>query len=240
MPSLVTIYTMSFEQQAYDFSIAVLERFSELLHAPVSNPVMLWLVAPLVITTVFMIFYFGRYQKEELGWNTAFGNTMVFVFVAINLLKELYYSDGIGSFDNLYSNSFTFSISLGLIVTSLLLMFVTSFHLLPKRLAFFLFSAAPVNVSIYIIMTMIYAGVPPDLITVTAGFLFLLAIIIAAKLIRAIMRATGLADLGVPSFYDEKRIRLLTERESRKKKLRSSKAPLQSGSGQDRQQDPPS
>jgi hypothetical protein len=168
----------------------VWNRFLELVMAPLNNQDMIWIAVPLLAATLFMTLYFGRYKKEELGWNTTFGNTMVFLFVAINLIREMYEQGG--SLESLFGNSLYFSLSAGLAGAGFLLMFVTYFHLLPKGLAFFLFSAPPINVAIYVVMSIVYASVTPDHITVLAGFVFLAAILVLARAIQLFMRVIGL------------------------------------------------
>ncbi len=170
----------------------VYSRFLELLQAPINNSEILWSAIPLLIGTLFIILYFGRYKNEELGWNTAFGNTMVFLFVALNLVKKMYSENGGGSFENIFNNEFYFTLTIGLILAGLFFMFVTYFHVLPKRFAFFMFSAPPINVSAYVIMTIVYAKVPADGITLLATLVFLSIILAIGKLLQFLEGAIGL------------------------------------------------
>jgi hypothetical protein len=180
------------EASAMDISQKVIDRTVELVLAPLNHQEMLWIAVPLIIATLFMTMYFARYKKEELGWNTAFGNTMVFLFVALNIIKTMYYQDGVGDLENIYSNSLYLFISIGLVAVSLLLMAFTYLHLLPKRLAFFLFSAAPINVSVYVVMAVVYASLPADYLTVLAGVVFLFVILLVAKILQFFLRIMGL------------------------------------------------
>lgn len=185
---------MALEDELSALAQDVFSRFVELALAPLRNQDMLWVAVPLAIATLFMTLYFGRNRREELGWNTAFGNTMVFLFVAINLIKEMYRQGG--SWDSVLANNLYFTLSAGLAGASILLMFVTYFHLMPKRVAFFLFSAPPINVSVYVAMTIVYADVAPDALTVLAGVLLLAVIVILARIIQLIVRFIGLEDSG--------------------------------------------
>ncbi len=200
---------------------AVQGRLMDLTLAPLSSEGMLWAAVPLLVATVFITLYFGRHRKEELGWNTAFGNTMVFLFVAMNLIKEIYLSSG--SWDNVLSSPFYLGIAIALAVASLLLMVITYFHLLPRRVAFFLFSAPPINVTVYVVMTIVYADVPPDHLTLAAGIMFLLLILAAAKVLQFMVRIFGLVDGTVEAYesgvstLDEKIGEELAQR--RKKRL---------------------
>lgn len=180
-----------------DFAIDLLGRLAVLVQAPLTDQHMLWTAVPLLIATLFITLYFGKYKQEELGWNTAFGNTMVFLFVSINIIQYMYYSTEPGSWGNVISNSIYLSSALALIGVAILLMLLTYYHLLPKKVAFFLFSAAPVNVSVYVIMTIIYTSVPADTITLLAAlllFLLIFAILKGIQMLEAMAsRPEGLA-----------------------------------------------
>jgi hypothetical protein len=200
------------------------DRAIELILAPLNNQEMLWIATPLIMATLFMTLYFARYKEEELGWNTAFGNTMVFLFVALNILKQMYTLDGVGSLDNIFSNELYFLLSLGLLGAGFFLMFFTYFHLLPKRLAFFMFSAAPINVSVYVVMAIVYANLPADFITVLAGVVFLIVILIVAKTLQFILRTVGLehhSNLVSMELSEElaAKVKRIKEEEKERKKL---------------------
>ncbi len=185
---------MSIENDVALLSQVLAARFLDLALAPIHNSNMLWAAIPLAIATLFITLYFGRNRQEELGWNTAFGNTMVFLFVAINLIREMYVQGG--SWDSVLENRLYLALCIGLTCASVLMMFVTYFHLMPKRAAFFLFSAPPINVTVYVVMTIVYADVQPDLLTVAAGLLLLAMIVGLTRLIQLIVRLAGLEDRG--------------------------------------------
>lgn len=169
----------------------VVSRLSVLVFAPLNDQLLLWAALPLVLATLFMTLYFGKYSKEELGWNTAFGNTMVFLFVSLNLIQTMYFADGVGSWDNVFSNTFYLSITTALVGAAFFLMLITYYHLLPKSVAFFLFSAPPVNVSVYVLMTIVYAGVPADMVTLTAAVLLFALIFALLKAIQMLESMAG-------------------------------------------------
>ena len=68
------------------FAQAVLKETVLLIKAPATNPQMIWITVPLVITTLLMTFYFGKHIKEQLGWNTALGNSVVLFFVGLKVV----------------------------------------------------------------------------------------------------------------------------------------------------------
>jgi hypothetical protein len=183
---------MAIESDLSALSQLLYGRFMDLAMAPLRNQEMLWSAIPLAIATLFITLYFGRYRREELGWNTAFGNTMVFLFTAINLIKEMYLRGG--GWESVMGNQFYLLLSAGLASSSVLLMLVTYFHLMPKRAAFFLFSAPPINVAVYVFMSVVYAAVPPDALTVLAGAMLVVVIVVLAKIIQLLVRLAGLAE----------------------------------------------
>ena len=159
-----------------DFVTEVLSRLIVLVQAPLTDQHLLWSAIPLVLATLFMTLYYGKYRHEELGWSTAFANTMVFLFVSISIVQYMYYSSGSGSWNNVISNGVVLSGTIALTSAAILLMLITYYHLLPKKVAYLVFSEPPVNVSVYVIMTIIYTGVPADIVTLLAAILLFVVI----------------------------------------------------------------
>jgi hypothetical protein len=182
---------MAFEQDILSAAMVVWGRFMELALAPLQNQEMLWAALPLVIATVFITLYFGRNKGEELGWNTAFGNTMVFLFTAIGIIRQMYYQGGGGSWDNVFSSNLYTSLALALAGTSIFLMAITYFHLMPKKVAFVLFSAPPINVSVYVAMSIVYANVIPDLATLGASIVLLALILVVLGILKRVVGVFG-------------------------------------------------
>ena len=153
------------------------ERFSELVSAPLRTPDMLWITLPLLITLVMMEVYFGRYRKEQLGWNTAVGNNLVLVFVSLDLLRQLYGSSGLAGTSEvfaLYPGKTIIAAGVGL--SGLLILYYDFFHLLPKRFAFAISSSLAVNLTAYLAIVFIYTNLAIDLYTLFASLmLFLIA-----------------------------------------------------------------
>lgn len=156
----------------------VVDRFMELLFAPFFNSQILWIAAPLLIATLLMALYFGKHPSENLGWNTAFGNSMVFLFVAIDIVRTLYNSTVPGAWYNLVSPPLYAGVTIALLGIGILLLLVNYYHVLPRKLDFLLCSGPPVNVACYTLASIVYAGVTPDRYTFF-GALFLLLVLAA-------------------------------------------------------------
>ncbi|MBN2121793.1 hypothetical protein JW721_01930 [Candidatus Micrarchaeota archaeon] len=172
-------------------AMQIWERFLELLSAPANEPQMLWFAIPLVFATIMMTLYFGRYRKEELGWSTAFENTMIFLFVSFDLVRKMYNSTVPGSWDNILGSSLYLPITAGLALVSIVSMLFVYYHLLPKRLAYIAFSKLPINIGIYVVMTIVYVGVAADWITVGAGILLFAVVWLFIKVIQFLQRMSG-------------------------------------------------
>ncbi|MBT4446559.1 hypothetical protein HOA92_00745 [archaeon] len=145
--------------------IIILERFLDLLYAPLRHPSMVWIVVPLLIALTLMTIYFAKYKNEELGWNTALGNSLVLIFVSLNLFQHVYVV-GI--------QVATIILSSILLLLGIMLLFVNFTHYLPKRISYFISSPLPVNLIAYVAIAIVYSEVIVNVYTLAAG-IFLLA-----------------------------------------------------------------
>jgi hypothetical protein len=171
---------------------AIYKKFTELVTAPLRFPDMIWIVTPLIITLLLMEFYFGRYSKEELGWNTAVGNSLVLIFVAIDLLRRIYGERGFSLiiFQTMEIKSF---IAIIIAIEGFWIMFVDFFHILPKRFAFKLSSSLPINLTAYLAIVFVYSDVlKPNtqfnyLVTFIAAIALFISMIIFFAIVKAII-----------------------------------------------------
>ncbi len=161
------------------FLPALQQRLTDMVKAPAIYRDMIWIVIPLGITLLLMEFYFGRYSKEEIGWNTAVGNSLVLIFVCLDLLRYMY---GDTSFFGAIREIPVASLPLKTVVAlaigayGLTLMFFDFFHFLPKRFAFFVSSTLPINLIAYISIVIVYADLPIDYMTLIASLSILIGL----------------------------------------------------------------
>jgi len=158
---------------------SIVERFIELITAPYYHKEMLWIVLPLIIALILMQLYFGRYRKEELGWNSAVGNSLALIFVSMDLLRRIYTtSSSKAIFDVIFGNFKEVLVVFVIGLVSFWLLFGEFFHLLPKKLVFLVSSSLPTTVVAYMGIVLIYTNVPLDSITLLAGFLLFIALVV--------------------------------------------------------------
>lgn len=172
----------------------VFQRFIELATAPYYFRDMIWILAPLLVSLLLMEFYFDRYKAEQLGWNTAFGNSLVLIFVSLDILRFLY-NNNMFEYANL-SNALAISV----VFVGFALTLLTFFHIIPKELAFGLSSRLPINMISYLTIVIIYAHITIDIYTGIAALIFAIFISIALKIMSILIPESGeipeLEDVG--------------------------------------------
>jgi hypothetical protein len=180
---------------APSFIALVFVRLWELIIAPLRETEMLWIIFPLIFTLLVMEFYYARHRDEELGWGAAIANSMVLIFVAIDLIKTAYnYATpwavaknvvlaifGEGSLaipvQVFILISFIFLLGLGLTI-------INYFHLMPRQVAYVVSGHPPVNFLAYFAIIIVYSAktehaIPFDMATLVAGaILFILILVI--------------------------------------------------------------
>lgn len=161
------------------YVLQIYERTIEIVVQPARFPEMIWILAPLAATLILMELYFSRYEDEELGWNTAFGNSLVLIFVSASLIKNMYLQGQLSAgLDPL---------KLGTVIAVLLVGFILTvldyFHAAPEKIAFGLSSRLPINFLAYSAILVVYGGLPIDFITAAGFVVVLLLVAISLRLI---------------------------------------------------------
>ena len=163
----------------------VYPRFLDIVGAPIDQLNMIWILAPLVITMVLIQLYFGRHKQEEIGWNTAYGNSIVLIFVTLNLFQYLYQTYGYETLLLFEGTPFYKSIyvSIGLLYAFVILL-IDFTHLVPKKIAFFFSSSITVTVTAFIAIVLVYSDVPFDTVTLSAALIIFLIVFLFFRLFR--------------------------------------------------------
>ena len=163
----------------------------ELVLAPVHFREMIWILTPLLVSLLLMEFYFDRYKDEEMGWNTAFGNSLVLIFVSLDILRVLY---GRGMLEYVTLES---ALAISVVLIGFTLTLLTFFHILPKELAFGLSSRLPINIIAYLTIVIIYAGILIDVYTAVTAVIFAILVGMVLKIISWLIPESGeIPELG--------------------------------------------
>ncbi len=175
------------------FFPTLVERTTQLVAAPFQHREMIYILMPMLITLVLMEFYFGRYEDEELGWNTAVGHALVLVFVGIDLLKTVHPGvapgvmmtkalGALSQFSSVTGEALTTLIATLILLFGLLLLIVDFFHWLPKGLAFFVSGGLQIDIVAYLGIVIVYSHnakldpVPIDWYTLLAAIILFLGL----------------------------------------------------------------
>ncbi len=138
------------------------QHFLTLLTAPSTHPAMFWIILPLIIIIILMTVYFAKYKDEELGWNTALGNSLVLIFVSVDLFRTIL-TDG--------KSTGALILASILMLEGIILLFVNFTHILPKKIAYFLSAPLSINLTAYVFITIIYTQAPVNIHTILAAIL---------------------------------------------------------------------
>lgn len=186
----------------------IFTRFWDLIAAPFRHAEMLWIIFPLFFTLIVMEFYYERNKNEELGWGAAVANSLILIFVTIDLIKTSFgHATPYTVLRNVMLAIFTEEVLpiepqvlmlillLGILGVSVTV--INYFHLLPRTVAFGVSGHPPINFLAYFAIAIVYSAhtehvIPLDLATLAAGlllFFIILFIVFGIKrLSRRIMR----------------------------------------------------
>ena len=175
-----------------EFMVGSLDRALFILKQIIENKDLLWILAPIVVSLILMELYFGRYEREELGWNTAFGNSLILIFVSANLVNHM------RGFD-LWGDPIKLGVIITLLLVGFLLTFIDYFHALPESWAFATSSKLPMSFIAFMASLFIYVSLPPDLVTLGAFGIILIAAYILISIIHFLTpKFKGLLSKDVP------------------------------------------
>ncbi|HLC72498.1 MAG TPA: hypothetical protein VJH37_02865 [Candidatus Nanoarchaeia archaeon] len=178
MSFIQTIFSFLQSSWTY-FHDFVWPRIIEIVTTPIHHKQALWLIVPLLISTLLMQLYFGRNKDEELGWNTAYANSIALIYISVNLLKIIYDQYGYGFWQHLTPELTPKLFFIGIIMLqALLLAFLDLFHSLPKRFSFFIGSLPSVFAIALVTIVVVHTDIPIDRFTLIAALcLFVVSVV---------------------------------------------------------------
>jgi len=155
--------------------------YGEIFSAPLRDPSIWWLLAPILIIWFVSEIYFGRYKKERPGWNTALGDGMSLLWIVLTSLKLIFTEH----FDLFSWGKFFFVLLLGLYAA--MVVFFAFTHRIKQRILLTL--AEPSFVYYLSMISVLYIN---DLISMNfwmiVDIILLFAILlIAEKVIRSLI-----------------------------------------------------
>ncbi|MBC8500619.1 MAG: hypothetical protein ISS25_00905 [Nanoarchaeota archaeon] len=169
----------------------ILARFIDFFRKPFINKEMVWMIIPAVVTIIVMEIYYSKHKKELTGWNTATANSLVLIFIAMDLFRFLS-NKGSLSFSNPGSYAFSASVLVSIVLLEAIFMFVMDFsHIWPRFLAFHFSSHLTVNLIAYTSIVILYGGIPLTPPTFIAAIIFFLLMNLLFFLVRILYPSKG-------------------------------------------------
>jgi hypothetical protein len=153
-----------------------------LIFTPLRQPDIIPTVLPLILGALIIELYFGKYEKEELGWNSSVANAVIWATTGLTLLATTqmtsqerlaaYALIGVGGFVG----------------------YMDFYHKWPETVAFVVSSSGIVYTLAYIAVIMIKTSTPINQVTLEAAAIFFVAVNIGFKLLQGFEtpRDTGL------------------------------------------------
>jgi hypothetical protein len=146
--------------------------FEQFLVTPINQPEILPTVLPLIVGAVIIELYFGKYTREELGWNTSVGNAVIWATTGITLLMttEMNQQEKFAAY--------------ALIGIGGLVGYMDFYHKWPETVAFIISSSGIVYTLAYIAIIMIKTSMTFNPVTMKAAAIFFVAVNIGFKIMQ--------------------------------------------------------
>lgn len=194
------------------FVDGIFPRFLEMVFVTIQKKETLEILIPLMITLFLIQLYFGRNRDEQIGWNTAYANCIVLLFVIAHLgtyVYEKYGTEAIYSFGGVAYYKTLFVLILGLVALSL--MFIDYFHSIDERFSFLMSSSIFINVISFIGVVLVYSDILFDWITVLASLFIFFIVVVFFKILRSLVPPSESAEkyLEKKEFQKEKKIKFV-------------------------------
>lgn len=162
------------------------DELTYLLIAPKIEPELWWIITPLIIITLIMTFYFGKYFREKMGWNTALGNSIVLIFVGIDQLRTIYNYSIPPTIWHFAWHPLT-TLIIFLIMFEGIMLSATAFkHGIPEKIMYFFTSPLSINIQAYVLTIIVYTQKHPTIYTLAAALILFAIIFITLRLIQEI------------------------------------------------------
>lgn len=146
----------------------------QIILGPVHQPELIPTLMPIILGGIVLELYFGRYEHEDLGWNSSVSNAVIWISTGLTLVLT-------AELTNLLEKTVTyFLIALGLFIG-----YMNFFHKWPSKIAYTASASGLVYSLAYVSVVMIKSGMPVNSITIQSAVLSLSMIAIIFQVIKA-------------------------------------------------------
>lgn len=161
----------------------VLQRFLSLVLFPYTHPEFLPSLIPIFLGLIVIELYFGRYQFERLGWNSAVSNAVLLIATALTLILEL----------NLTSapSGPRYLVAYGILGLGATILTLNFYHVWPARIAFSVSSGFVAYTLVYLAIAWVYEELPLDINTLSAAILLFISFYVFFEGLQRMERTAG-------------------------------------------------
>ena len=192
------------------FSEIIIPRIIEFIKVPIDNKEVLWALAPILVTLFLIQVYFGRHREEQIGWNTAYGNIVVLIFVVANLANYVNKRYGYQTILEVGTEGFYKAILILVVLAlAVFLFFADFFHSMSRKISFFLSSSLFVTFIAYVSIVSVYSSILFDKETLVSLVVFFIFVWIFFKFFRDIIPPSPKAERFLERKEQEKKRKLL-------------------------------
>lgn len=166
----------------------ILEIYENLLYyiARTTDLEVLWVVFPLAIATIVMVTYFQKYKEERAGWNTYVANSLVLLFISVELLRHIS-TLGPGGLLALASYPYKFLAIILVLVLGFVVFRLNFNHWLPERYAAIVNSPLTVNLLAYVLILYVYSEIGGGFESIISLIALAIILLVALHLLRILV-----------------------------------------------------
>ena len=173
----------------------VLPRIQDLVITAYHDEEILWAVVPVLINLFLIQIYFGRNKEEIIGFDTAYANSIVVIFVGAGLIKYMQETYALQAFLVPETDAFVKAIFVGVVlVLAFILALITLFHAVSQKFAAFITNAVVISFITLISIVIVHSSVQLDRDTLASGMIFFLAFYSFWRIFRLIIPSSTHAE----------------------------------------------
>lgn len=111
----------------------MIKALNEIGYSFVKDASLWWFLAPVILLWIALEIYFGKYKKEQLGWNTSLGNAVTLTWISVESMRFLFDTQP----DNFW---FRFGLITAIILYALMIIYFSFSHKISPKATYTLAS----------------------------------------------------------------------------------------------------
>lgn len=161
---------------------------NQTITAPTVTTTMLWPLIPLFISTLLITFYLGTRLAEKHEWKLKQLNSVILIFVALDLLRYLYNNGNLtGDIDNVLNHPLRSFLVLIVGLYSLISLFYDFEERWQNNKLFnFIFSTNLINYCTYILIVVVYTGMYFNFAALISSVLIILTLLGLVEILKSL------------------------------------------------------